>query len=161
MRHACRICGSALAPDYLDFGPQAIRNRFLRAADDAELTHPLSLGYCGSCGTVQLGDPPPVAALRPRYGWLSYNEPEGHLDHLAGVLAKLPGVTPHSTFAGLTYKDDSTLSRLNRLGFADTWRPDAHYDLGIRTPNSGIESVQATLTPLAARGWPRSSSARC
>jgi hypothetical protein len=150
MRHACRVCGSALAHDHLDFGPQAIRNRFLRAADEAEVTHPLSLGYCNSCGTVQLGDPPPVAALRPRFGWLSYNEPEGHLDHLAGVLAKLPGVTPRSAFAGLTYKDDSTLSRLNRLGFADTWRPDARYDLGILASNSGIESVQATLTPLAA-----------
>jgi SAM-dependent methyltransferase len=147
MSHTCRVCGNARAPEHLDFGPQAIRNRFLRAPDEAEFTHPLSLDYCGSCGTVQLADPPPVAELRPRYGWLSYNEPEGHLDHLAGVLAKLPDVTPRSTFAGLTYKDDSTLARLNRLGFAHTWRPDMRRDLRIEAPNSGIESVQATLTP--------------
>jgi hypothetical protein len=147
MRQVCRVCESVCAPARLDFGPQAVRNRFLRSAGEAEFAHPLSLGYCAACGTVQLADPPPVAELRPRFGWISYNEPEGHLDHLAGVLAKLPGVTPRSTFAGLTYKDDSTLARLNRLGFANTWRPDVRHDLRIEAPNSGIESVQATLTP--------------
>ena len=147
MTHTCRVCARVRAPEHLDFGPRAIRNRFLRSADEAEFTHPLSLGYCASCGTVQLADPPPVAEVRPRFDWLSYNEPEGHLDHLAGVLAKLPGVTPRSTFAGLTYKDDSTLARLTRLGFAHTWRPDVGRDLRIDAPNSGIESVQATLTP--------------
>jgi hypothetical protein len=151
MSHTCLVCRNALASDYLDFGPQAIRNRFLRSADETEFVHPLLLGYCGACGTVQLADPPPVTEIRPRFAWISYNEPEGHLDHLSGVLAKLPGITAQSTFAGLTYKDDSTLSRLNRLGFADTWRPDPRYDLGILAPNCGIESVQATLTPLAAR----------
>src|SRR5262249_45287970 len=130
--------------------PQAVRNRFVRSPDEPEYTHPLAVGCCSSCGTVQLADPPPVAELRPRFGWLSYNEPEGHLDELAAGLAKLSGITPRSVFAGLTYKDDSTLARLKRLGFATTWRSEMHADLGIESPFAGIESVQERLTPATA-----------
>lgn len=151
MTHTCRLCRRDVIRDWLDFGPQAIRNRFLHSPDEPQFTHPLAIGCCPACGTVQLADPPPVEELQPRFGWLSYNEPERHLDDLAGVLTQLPGITRDSTFAGLTYKDDSTLARLKRLGFADTWRPDIHYDLGIVTPHAGIESVQAAMTPLAGR----------
>jgi hypothetical protein len=77
--------------------------------------------------------------------WITYNEPERHLDELASVLAKLPGITPRSPFAGLTYKDDSALARLDRLGFR-TWRPYKRTNLGIEHPFAGIESVQAKLT---------------
>src|SRR5687767_12484748 len=123
MNHTCRVCTRGEVGEYLDFGPQAIRNRFLRSPDEAEFAHPLAVGYCVSCGTVQLADPPPVDQLRPRFGWIGYNEPERHLDELVSVLTRLPGVTSASAFAGLTYKDDSTLARLNRVGFANTWRP--------------------------------------
>jgi C-methyltransferase C-terminal domain/Putative zinc binding domain/Methyltransferase domain len=146
MKHTCRVCGCDWAPEHLDFGPQALRNRFLRSPEETEFTHPLSLGVCCSCGIVQLAEPPPIEELRPRFGWIAYNEPERHLDELADMLAKLPGITPRSTFAGLTYKDDSTLVRLNRRGLAETWRPDLH-DLGIVAPFAGIESVQEKLTP--------------
>lgn len=149
MKHTCRVC-TADVREHLDFGPQAVRNRFLRSPDEAEFTHPLAVGCCTSCGIVQLADPPPVDEVRPRFAWISYNEPERHLDELVGVLTHLPGVTRASSFAGLTYKDDSTLARLNRLGFANTWRSDLRYDLGIPEPNSGIESVQAKLTPAHA-----------
>ena len=145
--HTCRVCGRIGVREHLDFGPQAIRNRFLRSSDELEFTHPLSLGYCGMCGVVQLTDPPPVDEVRPRFDWISYNEPERHLDNLVQSLTKLPGITPTSTFAGLTYKDDSTLARLNRLGFANTWRPDLRADLGIESPFAGVESVQQKLRP--------------
>ncbi|MCE9563650.1 MAG: class I SAM-dependent methyltransferase [Planctomycetes bacterium] len=145
MRQNCRVCGRIGVREHLDFGPQAIRNRFLRSADELEFTHRLRIGYCGSCGMVQLTDPPPVREVRPQFEWISYNEPERHLDELARVLAKLPSITRDSTFAGLTYKDDSTLARLNRLGFVNTWRPDIRTDLGIDSPFAGIESVQETL----------------
>jgi hypothetical protein len=151
MTHICRLCRREVIRDWLDFGPQALRNRFLHTATESEFTHPLALGCCPSCGTVQLADPPPVDQLRPRFGWISYNEPEGHLDDLAARLTRLPGLSRDSTVAGLTYKDDSTLDRLKRLGFTRTWRPDPRSDLGLTAAAVGIESIQATLTPLAAR----------
>lgn len=151
MTHTCRLCRRDVLRDWLDFGPQALRNRFLTSPDQPQYTHPLALGCCPSCGTVQLADPPPVDELRPRFGWISYNEPERHLDDLATKVSRLPGITRDSTFAGLTYKDDSTLARFRQLGFTDTWRPDPRYDLGIGAPQAGIESIQAVLTPFTAR----------
>ena len=150
MNHTCRVCGLARVHEQLDFGPQAIRNRFLRSPSEAEYAHPLAIGYCESCGTVQLIEPPPVSELRPRVEWIRYNEPEGHLDAVVDGITKLAGVARDSRLAGLTYKDDSTLARLNRLGFSRTWRPEVVSHLGIDAPFSGIESVQAKLSPDAA-----------
>jgi len=149
--HICRVCEQLSVRTHLGFGPQAIRNRFLRSIEEPEFTHPLSLGCCSTCGTVQLLDPPPVDQVRPQFEWISYNEPERHLDGLVELLLQLPGITPDSTFAGLTYKDDSTLTRLKRCGYANTWRPDICNDLGIEAPFAGIESVQAMLTPARAQ----------
>jgi len=146
----CRVCNRDGVRDWLDLGPQAVRNQFLTKGNEHQFTHPLKVGVCRSCGTVQLASPPSVEELRPRFGWISYNEPERHLDELAATLARLPGITATSTFAGLTYKDDSTLARLNRLGFAKTWRPELASDLGNNHPFAGIESVQAELTPSKA-----------
>ena len=56
---------------------------------------------------------------------------ERHLDEVHDGRCGCPASHSESEFAGLTYKDDSTLSRLNRLGFARTWRPDPQADLGI------------------------------
>jgi len=149
--HICRVCEQLSVRTHLGFGPQAIRNRFLRSVEEPEFTHPLSLGCCSTCGTVQLLDPPPVDQVRPQFGWISYNEPERHLDGLVEHLLQLPGITPESTFAGLTYKDDSTLTRLKRCGYANTWRPNICNDLGIDAPFAGIESVQAMLNPAMAQ----------
>src|SRR5689334_17626978 len=83
----CRICGRASIRQRLDFGPQAIRNRFLRSHEESEYRHALAVGCCCACGLMQLADPPPVAELCPRFDWIQYNEPEGHLDAVAAALA--------------------------------------------------------------------------
>ncbi len=143
----CRTCRRDGIADWLDFGPQTLTNRFLRSAGEAEFAHPCKLGVCRRCGTIQLESAVPVAEMRPRFDWIVYNEPEAHLDEVAGVLRGLPGVTPASTVGGLTYKDDSTLKRLNALGLPNTWLAHARDDLGVESPLGGIESIQAALTP--------------
>lgn len=142
----CRVCSQSGLSGWLDFGPQAIRNRFVHSMDEYQYAHPLRIGVCRECGVVQLADPPPVAEIRPRFDWIQYNEPERHLDSVAAEIAQLPGITPDSAIVGLTYKDDSTLARLQRLGFARTRRVEWREDLGIEAANSGIESVQERLT---------------
>jgi hypothetical protein len=59
----------------------------------------------------------------------------------------LPGIEKTSTIAGITYKDQSTLDRFNRLGFGRTWCIDLVRDLGVSDPYANIETVQAHLTP--------------
>jgi C-methyltransferase C-terminal domain/Putative zinc binding domain/Methyltransferase domain len=147
----CRICSQHAMDEWLDFGPQALRNRFLRSRGESEYTHPLAIGVCSSCGMVQLASPPPVCELRPRFDWIRYNEPEQHLDRVAATIAQLPGVTARSVVAGLSYKDDSTLTRLKRLGVAAAWRPAPQADLAIDAAGAGIESIQDRLTPDRSR----------
>lgn len=143
----CRICAADGVGHWLDFGPQALTNRFPASAAEPDYEHPCRLGVCRACGTAQLESPVPVDELRPRYDWIVYNEPERHLDEVADVLAALPGVR---TVGGVTYKDDSTLARLTARGVPTTWRADLSADLGVTHPNGGIESVQDALTPATA-----------
>ena len=140
----CIGCGSSVR-ELIDFGLQPPSNRFLKP-DDAEIDrHRLVLGQCDSCALVQLIDPMPVDMVRSRFSWLAYNEPEGHLDAMVEVLAALPGVTRDSLIAGLTYKDDSTLSRFNRRGFKATYRVNARLDLDLPDSAAGIETIAATV----------------
>lgn len=146
----CRLCGKPGIRGWLDFGPQALTNRFLRSADEPEFLHPCKIGVCRACGTVQLESPVPVDEMRPRFDWIVYNEPESHLDEVARVIAGLPGVGPGSTAGGITYKDESTLKRLAALGIGQTWLADARADLGVESPFGGIESIQEKLTTATA-----------
>src|SRR5947209_7797286 len=58
----CRLCRRDGIRDWLDFGPQALSNRFLRSADEGEFHHPCRIGVCRDCGLMQLGSPVPEAA---------------------------------------------------------------------------------------------------
>lgn len=142
----CRLCGQPGVREWLDLGPQPLTNRFLRSAAEPEYRHPCKLGVCRSCGVVQLESPVPLDEMRPRFDWIVYNEPESHLDDVADVIARLPGVTPASAVGGITYKDESTLRRLNKLGLSNTWLAHTRDDLGVSGPLGGIESVQDRLT---------------
>jgi hypothetical protein len=147
----CKLCGrSALQPG-LDFGDQALTNRFLHSPEEPQYMHPLSLAVCAACGLVQLTDAAPPPEVRSRFPWLSYNEPESHLDDLVRHICRLPDLDSTVTVAGLSYKDESTLRRLRASGLGKTWVADPA-DLGIDHPLGGIESIQQSLTrPTAQR----------
>src|SRR5262245_2219314 len=100
----CISCDAPAVEMLMDFGPQPPSNRFLRPADGTEERHPLLLGQCQACTLLQLIEPMPVEMVRSRFEWLTYSEPEGHLDQLVERLAKLPGLTPEAKIIGLTYK---------------------------------------------------------
>jgi SAM-dependent methyltransferase len=142
---ACRLCRAEQMEPLLDFGLQPICNRFLASADETEATFPLRLGQCRACGVVQATACPPAAELRPRFDWITYNEPEGHLDRLADTIAALPGLTKNSTICGVSFKDDSLLRRLGERGFARRWRIGPAGDLGVQEPGTGVETIQDRL----------------
>lgn len=144
----CRAC-AAEAAVLLDFGAQPICNRFLARAEEAEYAHPVALGQCGGCGLVQLTSMPPASELRPRQDWITYSEPEPHLDRLADVLAALPGVGPDSVACGVSFKDDTTLRRLAERGVKRSWRLEPS-ELGSTAAGVGVETVQDLLTPARA-----------
>lgn len=161
----CQLCRQSRLTEVLDLGLQPISNRFRRTLDEAEARFPLALAQCEVCGLTQLRDPPPADALIAPFDWLSYNEPEGHLDRLARQIAESLGKDGSGAIWGLSFKDDTLLNRLRPLGF-QTYRIDPLRDLAIEQPGAGVESVQQRLDStrvrslIAAHGRPRMIVAR-
>ena len=145
MTAVCLGCGSSRVELLLDFGMQPPSNRFVKSGENGSEGHFLRLGQCQDCALIQLQDPMPPAMVKSHFDWLTYNEPEGHLDGLVEHLCGLPGLAPASRIVGLSYKDDSTLARFNRLGYANTFRLDLKRDLGLDDSHAGLESIQQVV----------------
>jgi hypothetical protein len=143
--NTCRLCQKSSVDVLLDFSEQPICNRFLRDPNESEYTHPLAIGQCDVCGTIQLIDPPPADELKPHFDWITYREPEPHLDRVADMIRALPGINEKSVIGGISYKEDTTLRRLEARGLKNTWRLDPKVDLGIDDPCAGIETIQGRL----------------
>lgn len=143
---ACAICRQSPCQELIRFGEQPICHHFL-GPDEIEATHPLTLGQCPACGLVQLLDPVPPAKLVPRFDWITYNEPEAHLDAVVERLLALPSINSEWNIGALSANDDSLLRRFRERGFARSWRLDRDQDLAITVPNAGIEFVQSRLRP--------------
>src|SRR5215831_7083861 len=143
MNRRCLLCASGELAPIIDVGTQPVANRFLRAPGDPEEQFPIALQQCQACGLVQIEQPVPAHALIPPYDWVTYNEPEDHLDALVEILTGLPGIGPGAVAGGLSFKDDSTLARLGRKGLG-TWRLELDADLGVSggARSHGVETVQ-------------------
>lgn len=141
----CTVCDSKDLTKKIDFGKQPPSNRFEGSSFSQKSERfNLSLGICNECGTIQLKDRMPLDAVRPLYDWLLYNEPEGHLDTVVSSLKDLPGIDTNSRFLGTTYKDESTLLRLNKLGFSKT-NCIKEKDLLNSSKPFGLETIQNIL----------------
>lgn len=149
---ACRGCAAPGEPHrLLELGPQPPSNRFVREGERQTDRHPLTLGQCGRCGLLQLIDPMSPDMVRARFDWITYNEPEGHLDQVADrIRDRLPA--GGARILGATYKDDTTLKRLEERGFPAAYRFDPVEDLGIDAPHASLETIQAALGPGLDRG---------
>jgi len=136
---ACRACGAEDLFAVASFPGQPIASRFKRSATESDEFFDLEVRGCKTCGLVQLGALPLVEALRPRFDWLRYNEPEAHLDAVASEVAGLASASKR--VVGLTYKDNSFVERLGRLGFADAQPDLAAKALVGQTVPWGVETV--------------------
>lgn len=142
----CTLCNKMNLETMVDFGLQPLSNRFVTQAmsEHTQEMHPLALGYCQDCGTTQLTARMPIESIRPRYSWLNYNEPEGHLDAIAQQLARLPNIGSESRILGLTYKDQSTINRLAKLGLSNGMCM-SEQDFDFSADFFGLETIQQLL----------------
>jgi hypothetical protein len=135
-----------------DFGLQPVSNRFLLANSSQQAPNfPLQLHINSESGLIYLAQPFPLEELKPQYDWLTCYEPEDHLDDLVQKLINLPGVNSNSVFGAYSFKDDSTLRRLEGLGFKKNWRIDPLHDLDIMDQCANVETYQSVFTPEKAR----------
>ena len=138
----CKSCGEEIIDSVFDAGKQPISSRYLKSHDEKEDLYNLELGQCLSCGLVQLIDPVPIEELQPIYKWITYNEPEGHLDDLVSQLSLLEGINRKSSILGISYKEDSTLARFASLGFANVERLPMPKKILEDFETVGVETVQ-------------------
>lgn len=130
----------------IDLGYQPITNRYVRDSDNSSiLKFPLGLEVDKNSGVICLNPAMPYDELRPRVPWIKAFEPEDHLDELVNRLISLPGITKESIFSGYSFKDASTIKRIDSLGFKKNWIIDPKDDLQINEENAGIETFQAAL----------------
>jgi SAM-dependent methyltransferase len=125
---------------------QPVSHRFLASATEPEALHEMKLRVCADCALVQAAVPPPPDALRPVFDWISYNEPEAHLDELVTSLAALPGMNPESRIGTIVTGRERTAERFCDRGFLNARRLDLRGDFGILEPNAGTETLQAVLS---------------
>lgn len=148
---SCIICKKNDVMKLIDLGMQPVCHKFLKSKNSKEKKFPLAFGICRSCGLAQLIKPFPASELRPIYSWVTYKEPEGHLDKTAEIIAKKFPNKKDAKMLGLSFKDDSTLERLRKLGFSKIQRLDMQKDLGADTAFGGVETVQLMLTAKTAK----------
>ena len=148
----CLVCRSADVTLSLELGPQPTATHFMIKPDAVTPQHHLALAICHHCGVAQLSKPFPAADLAPRFEWITYREPEGHLDNVVERILTLDGVSPNSVIAGLTFKEATTLERLRKRGFSNLWSVDPALDLGVTQSAAGAETLQAHLTVERAAG---------
>jgi hypothetical protein len=146
----CYACGSSEVNVKVALGPQPVCNRFLAGRDAEEYRHDFSVAQCAHCGLVQLPDPFPADALVPPFDWITYSEPEDHLDGMVETLRRLPGLGPEAKIGAVSFKDDSTLERFRKIGWKNTWRIDPKLDLGVDRAGIGAETIQAYINPSVA-----------
>ncbi len=142
----CILCDSRSVEKVLDVGEQPISTHFTRAPKEHVPLFGLSLAVCHDCGAIQLENPISFDQLVPPYDWISYREPEDHLDRLVEQLTELPGVSERSSVLGISTKDRSAVDRFKSHGFERTHTLDVHRDLGACNSNANFESAHGLMS---------------
>jgi len=150
MMSKCICCGAEKIEALIELGLQPPSNRYLDTKSDDCETYPLTFGFCPDCGLAQLINPMAPETVRSHHEWITYNEPEGHLDALVEVLRAKLGHAEQINIIGVTYKDDTTLQRFEKQGKATVYRIDENGDLGIYDPLASLETIQEALSPAVA-----------
>lgn len=136
----------------INFGLHPISNRFLsKSLNESSPSYPMVVCQDEITGLISLLNPFPLDEIRSRYEWLTCFEPEDHLDTLVEKIISLPGISKNSIVSGYSFKDDSTLERLKKLGLTSQWRVDPKKDLGIQDSCAGIETFQKNFTKECAK----------
>lgn len=146
----CSLCNGPVQRSY-DFGTHPISNRFVRNPKEPESQYGLVLGICERCATLQIQTPIPYNEIVPAYDWVTYVEPEGHLDALTEVLIKFISSKTIPVVAGLTLKDTSVVDRFRSKIKGRFINIDSMSDLGVKNPRACIETLQNNFNPTTAR----------
>ena len=140
----CKSCGFDALVEYINFGQNPISTSYKSIPTDTHITYKLSISICDRCALAQLHDHIPETKLTNPPAWIRYNEPELHLDAVVSELLEFIG-DKTTRIRGLSYKDQSTITRLKRLGYKDGQVYDFSLSRSYESPVN-IERLQKVVT---------------
>ena len=149
--HACSACAAPLPLTGLNLGSLPLSHDLETKSESApHRSIPFHLVQCQQCALVQTLEPVPADTLVPRDKWISFSEPEEHLDDLASQILSIAPLGNGSSIAGISSKDDSLLQKLANSNRAASWRIDPSKDTAFHGNTAGVAWIQDSFDPTLA-----------
>jgi len=150
----CLLCGSERVEQFLDLGRTALANKFLNREElfAPEPAYPLRVGFCHTCGHVQLKDIVPPAAMFEDYLYVSSASDtlKAHLYDLSAVVAERYQLGAEDLVIDIGCNDGTLLSGFRRHGVR-VLGVDPAANLAALARDSGIERYVGFFTAESAR----------
>ena len=152
---ACIACGGTAIREFLDLGSMSLANKFLtrdEVKQGGEASYPLVVGFCDSCGHVQLTDPVAPPAMFDNYLYISSMSDtlKGHLHDLSRTMVHRLGLGADSLVVDIGSNDGTLLSGFRGEGVR-TLGVDPAANLAEMARRVGVETVTAYFGKETAR----------
>ncbi len=117
-RGPCIVCEKRTVKQFLDLGRTALANKFLNREElaTAEPTYPLQVGFCHTCGHVQLTEAVPPQAMFEDYLYISSASDtlKAHLYDLSDVVVHRYGLAANDLVIDIGCNDGTLLKGFRR-----------------------------------------------
>ena len=143
----CKFCEKKKLNQVINFGKFPVCHKFLNKKKKLK-NYNLGLSLCKYCNLTQLSSTFPLKELKPIHNWITYNEPEEHLDKLVHTISKLKYINKSSTISGVSYKEISILERFKNKGYKNKWILNPKKDLKIHDTKHNLETIQKKISSI-------------
>lgn len=151
---ACVVCTGTRVTPCLDLGATTLANKFLTAQElsQPEPTFPLRIGFCHTCGHVQLMEHVPPHAMFTDYLYISSASEtlKAHLEELSDVVVKRYQLGPAHLVIDIGCNDGTLLQGFSRHG-VKTLGVDPAENLAHLTSGNGLERYVGFFNSQTAR----------
>jgi len=138
----CLVCALDTVEEFADLGSTALANKFLEAAELSapESKYPLKVGFCHTCGHVQLMERVPPASMFEDYLYVSAASDtlRTHLYDLSDVVVKRFDLGADDLVVDIGCNDGTLLSGFKRHGVR-TLGVDPARNLAMRAGADGVD----------------------
>jgi len=149
----CIVCEKTTVEQFLDLGHTALANKFLTKAEltATEAKYPLRVGFCHTCGHVQLTEAVPPGAMFEDYLYVSSASDtlKAHLYDLSDVVVKRHHLSAKDLVIDIGCNDATLLTGFKRHG-VKTLGVDPAENLAELTKHNGVERYVGFFTAKTA-----------
>ncbi len=115
----CRLCEKASVELFFDFGQQPIIHQLLEHSTEKYDTFPFRVGYCISCGFMQLIDQIPRERLYTNYFTVSGWKNQPHVPRLIQLIETIFDIEARSRILEIGCNDGKFMEQLAHAGYSN------------------------------------------